>query len=248
MDGLEPKDPEACRVDDGTIEEKSADDWVVTIFYARKNRYLGTFATKEGATEFLAAVKQILESFGKTQDEVNAMTDSKARAAIERARYEAEASSGIYSKENAPDTKDARMATDTAKPKESDVDALQKIVEASLKSLDESDKNISKRKTGKRLRDSIEYYTDCGNLRGLHQARCNTCVLCCKNDCKRCEPCIRNRECENESQKEVCLRKVGSQSPLFYMISQGLKRRPGSSLLVYISDAVVLVCVDVLCN
>jgi DNA-binding PucR family transcriptional regulator len=46
------------------------------------------------------------------------------------------------------------------------------------------------------------------NLEELYQTRCAHCILCRKEDCKRCESCIRNLENMQDGNKQICLRKV----------------------------------------
>jgi hypothetical protein len=166
-------------VDEGTVELNPPDHWVVRIFYARKNRYLGQFPTKEEATQYLAVVRRILESFGKTKEAVDAMTELQGREVVQRARYESGAYLGL-----SIEAKAAEGSTPKERSKAMDVE----------------------KRTARRMLQV--HHTSSGKLRELYKMRCETCELCCRKDCKRCEPCKRNRDCKDESRREICLRKV----------------------------------------
>ena len=151
-----PDDPDACKLDDGTVERKGSNSWVSKIEYARKSRFLGTFRTKEEATTYLASVKKILESFGKTRDALETMSDNQGRKAVQRARYEAEALLGITSKKGGEKSPSAKPPTTSGSKRkrrktsdEKEDISLEQIIQGSLKSLDESVKARPKMKASK---------------------------------------------------------------------------------------------------
>jgi hypothetical protein len=72
----------------------------------------------------------------------------------------------------------------------------------------ESQSFIDKAKAEARKTLLLSKNLDPLNLQELYQTRCDHCMLCRKEDCKRCEPCIRNLENMQDGNKQICLRKV----------------------------------------
>ena len=155
--------------------EQVNENWIAKIEYARKTRYLGTFSTQEECSRYLEAVRDILESFGKTRDEVDAMTDAQGKSAVQKARYEAEAMLGIppkidhgaaggkrkqenegggseRKKQNLQWGKSAYAAMSMEAGTGDIHDALEKIINQSLKSLDEDRQSLIKMQAGKTVK------------------------------------------------------------------------------------------------